>query len=127
MLDLNGFLHLKGVLQGNDLAAARSAAVRYATVPVSELPAPFDKVRAENDADVYVSMPNIASHLGYAFAFDKSLERIIFHPRIWPIVMELSGGKPRLGGGTVRHARAARRDINRHYCASRCACMHVST
>lgn len=44
---------------------------------------------------------NIASHLPHAFAFDKSLESIIFHERIWPIVMELTDGKPRLGGGVL--------------------------
>lgn len=44
---------------------------------------------------------NIASHLPHAFAFDKSLERIIFHERIWPIVMELTAGRPRLVGGVL--------------------------
>ena len=96
------YLHLRGVLTGDDLTAARDAVVTYAEADPSQLPPPFDRIRRENDADVYpADRVNIASHLSHAFAFDKSLERIIFHERVWPIVMELTGGSPRLGGGVL--------------------------
>ena len=99
---MNGYLHLKGVLTGDLLDSARSAAMTYAESAPSDLPAPFDQIRRDNDADIYPpGRVNIASHLSHAFAFDKSLESIIFHERIWPIVMELTDGKPRLGGGVL--------------------------
>ena len=75
---------LRGVLTGDDLTAARDAVVTYAEADPSQLPPPFDRIRRENDADVYpADRVNIASHLSHAFAFDKSLERIIFHERVW--------------------------------------------
>ena len=35
-------------------------------------------------------------HLALAWAFDHSLERLAMHPRLWPIVLELTGQKPQL-------------------------------
>ena len=95
------FLHLKGVLQGEELAEARAAAVRYATADPDSLPAPFDGIRRRCDASVHVNTPNTASHLAHAFAFDKSLEKIIFHERIWPILMEFTEGRPQLRNGLL--------------------------
>ena len=95
------FLHLKGVLQGEELAEARAAAVRYATADPDSLPAPFDDIRRRCDASVHVNTPNTASHLAHAFAFDKSLEKIIFHERIWPILMEFTEGRPQLRNGLL--------------------------
>ena len=101
MLDLNGYLHLKGVIQGEELEAARSAAERYATAPAESLPPPFDRIRRECDERVHKFTPNTASQLGSAFAFDKSLEHIVFNDTIWPIVMELTNGKPKLKHATL--------------------------
>lgn len=30
-----------------------------------------------------------------------TLERLALHPQTWPILLELTGGKPRLGGGNM--------------------------
>ncbi len=98
-LDMNGYLHLKGVLQGEQLAAARSAAIRYAHGDPDTLPPPFDEIRRACDARVHQHTPNTASQLGHAFAFDKSLEHIVFNDTIWPIIHELTDGKPRLNSG----------------------------
>ena len=90
---------------GADWLFHRTAATTFAEADPSTLPAPFDEIRRENDADVYPDgRVNIATHLPHAFAFDKSLESIIFHERVWPIVMELTAGKPRLGGGVSSQA-----------------------
>ncbi|MDP6503219.1 MAG: phytanoyl-CoA dioxygenase family protein [Planctomycetota bacterium] len=87
LFDLNGFLHLKNVLSENELIAAQEAADRYITTPPNDLPPGFgiDGIRHIN-----------------GFAFDKSLERLVFHPEIWPIVREFTAGRPKLSGGTLQ-------------------------
>jgi hypothetical protein len=101
LLDLNGFLHLKSVLQGEELERCREAAVRYASAEPDSLPPPFDRIRRECDARVHQHTPNTASHLGHAFAFDRSLEHIVFNEQVWPVIMELTDGKPQLKGGVL--------------------------
>jgi hypothetical protein len=98
-LDLNGYLHIKGVLQGEALTTARAAAVRYAHDDPATLPPPFSRIRRECDARVHQHTPNTASQLGHAFAFDKSLEHIVFQDTIWPIIHELTDGRPQLNSG----------------------------
>ena len=101
LLDLNGFLHLKGVLQGDKLETARAAAYRYASADPSTLLAPFDQIRRDCDASVHEHTPNTASHLGQAFAFDKSLEHICFDDQVWPCIHELTDGMPLLTSGSL--------------------------
>ena len=69
--------------------------------PAESLPPPFDRIRRECDERVHKFTPNTASQLGSAFAFDKSLEHIVFNDTIWPIVMELTDGKPLLNSGSL--------------------------
>ena len=71
LLDMNGFLHLRDVLQGEELEAAQTAAERYNRAPLDELPEPFRAMRQRNDAGVYARTPNVVSHLQHAIAFDK--------------------------------------------------------
>jgi hypothetical protein len=35
------------------------------------------------------------------FAFDRALERLATHPAIWPVVLELTGGRPHLLSGNL--------------------------
>ena len=43
-----------------------------------------------------------SSNFAHAVAFDKSLEWLCWHPAIFPIVLELTGGKPQMNGpGTM--------------------------
>ena len=43
-----------------------------------------------------------SGHLSvYAFAFDKALESLAFHPACWPAVLELTDGKPQLREGVM--------------------------
>ena len=99
LLDMNGFLHLRNVLEGDDLAAAQAAAERYNSAPPDELPEPFRAMRQRQDAETYARTPNLASHLSWAIGLDKSLEQIVFHPKLWPIILELTNGKPQLRSG----------------------------
>ena len=92
LFDLHGYLHLKNVLSAKELAAARAAAERYVDTPPDELPAGFrvDGRRYE-----------------HGFAFDRALERLTMHPVTWPIVTELTRGRPRLVRGTLQINAAA--------------------
>ena len=89
--DLTGYLHLEGVLQGAQLAAAQEAAQRYIDTPPEQLPEGFHIDLDREHFHWYL----------YAFAFDKVLERLAVHPKTWPILLELTGGKPRLAGGNM--------------------------
>ena len=89
--DLTGYLHLEGVLQGEELAAVQEAAQRYIDTPPDQLPPGFEFHGEREHFNWYL----------HAFAFDKPLEALTMHPKTWPIIKELSGGMPRLGGGNM--------------------------
>jgi ectoine hydroxylase-related dioxygenase (phytanoyl-CoA dioxygenase family) len=97
LLDLNGWLHLRGALDGAQLAAARDAAGRLTALPPQELPPGIVlEVVADN------TKPNaIGCHYDKAFAFDRALESLAFHPALWPIVLELTNGRPMLKDGVL--------------------------
>ena len=93
MLDTFGFLHIEGALSPDELREAQEAASRYvhlATNDPTQLPPGFGQGGdartpwAGDDARRFV----------HGFAFDKALERLAVHPAIWPIVLELTGGRP---------------------------------
>lgn len=77
LFDLNGYLHIKGVLSDEELGKTQEAVERCVQTPPDEL-----------------------SH-GRNFAFDKSLEALTLHPVTWPIVKELTGNKPRFNRGSL--------------------------
>ena len=85
--DLTGYLHLKKVLNAEELHKAQEAADRYIHTPLDALPAGF-----------------AADHGNYThgFAFDKALEVLTMHPTTWPIIKELTNDKPQLVGGSLR-------------------------
>ena len=87
LFDLHGYLHVKNAFRGEALAAAREAAERYVATAPEELPEGFrfDGRRLE-----------------HGFAFDRALERLTLHPSIWPIIEELTRGRPRLVSGTLQ-------------------------
>lgn len=87
LFDASGFLHLPGILQGDELQKAQAAVQRYVDCPPDDLPPGFNP---QNDG------------YPHGFAFDKALEALAFHPAIWPIVLELTAGKPRFASGTMR-------------------------
>ncbi|MEE2657167.1 MAG: phytanoyl-CoA dioxygenase family protein [Candidatus Latescibacterota bacterium] len=85
--DLTGYIHIRGAMTADELAAAQAAAQRYIDTPDSELPPGFGI-----DGRRYL----------HGFAFDKALEKLLFHPSIWPIVKELTNRRPRLVSGTLQ-------------------------
>ena len=85
--DTSGFLHLEGVLQGAELQTAQETVQRYVDTPTEDLPPGFQAANG---------------NYSHGFAFDKALEALTVHPRTWPIVKELTDGKPRFASGTMR-------------------------
>jgi ectoine hydroxylase-related dioxygenase (phytanoyl-CoA dioxygenase family) len=85
--DVAGYLHLQNALSDAELAAGRAATQRYIDTPPDELPPGFG-VEGKR-------------HIN-GFAFDKSLEALVFHPKTWPIVKEFTNGKPRFMSGTLQ-------------------------
>ena len=88
LFDLCGFLHLKNVLTPEELDAASDAANRYIDSAPEDLPPHFG--RSEN-----------RKGFAHGFAFDRALEKLVFLPAVWPIVLELTNGKPMLASGTM--------------------------
>jgi len=89
--DLTGYLHLEGVLQGAQLAAAQEAAQRYIDTPPEDVPAGLEINLEREHFNWYIN----------AFAFDKALEALTLHPQTWPIVRELTDDRPRLTSGNL--------------------------
>ena len=89
--DLTGYLHLEGVLQGEELEKVQAAAQRYIDTPPDEVPDGFKIDHEREHFNWYL----------HAFAFDKELEALAFHPQTWPIIKEMLDEKPRLGGGNM--------------------------
>ena len=89
--DLTGYLHLQGVLQGAELKAAQDAAQRYIDTPPEEVPAGLEINLEREHFNWYIN----------AFAFDKPLEALTFHPKTWPILKELTDDRPRLTSGNL--------------------------
>ena len=87
LLDLWGYLHIRGAFAGDDLDEARTAAERYVSAKPEELPPGFG-IEGKR-------------HL-HGFAFDKALERLATHRSIWPIIKEMTKGRPRLTSGTLQ-------------------------
>ena len=95
ILDTQGWLHVKGALSPTELAEARAAADDYVTATAAAktggppLPANYS---GNGVAD--------GKGYGHGFAWARPLERLAFHPATWPIVVELTGGRPRLHGAS---------------------------
>ena len=84
LFDLTGYLHLEGAIGEEELAEAREAAEKYIHTPAEDLSPDF----GSRDDRMYDN----------GFAFDKSLERLVFQPSYWPIVKEFTTGNPGLSG-----------------------------
>lgn len=103
LLDLWGYLHIPNAFDGQALAEAQAAAERYVHAKPDDLPPGFG-IEGKR-------------HL-HGFAFDKSLERLATLPAIWPIILEVTKGRPRLTSGTLQIDRPdGEREPLRFHCA----------
>ena len=119
-LDTFGFIHLRNCLSPTELAEAQDAAQRYidaAAINPSSLPG-LPVPGAGGTAGIFGQDPKDPRRFENGFAFDKALERLATHPSIWPIVLELTGGRPKLVSGTLQVDRA---DIYAHGLSLHCA------
>eukprot|EP01045_Picozoa_sp_COSAG04_P007952 COSAG04_NODE_431_length_14522_cov_23.420717_8_plen_364_part_00 len=86
------FLKIEGALSAEELRSARAAATRYMDTAMREAAAlPEGFWQEEHDPRQF--------HSG--FAFERALERLATHPAIWPVVLELTGGRPHLVSGNL--------------------------
>ena len=86
------FLKIEGALSAEELRSARAAATRYMDTAMREPAAlPEGFWQEAHDPRQF--------HSG--FAFERALERLATHPAIWPVVMELTGGRPHLVSGNL--------------------------
>ncbi len=88
LFDLQGYLHIPDVLSQCQLAAGREAIDRYIATPDDQLPEGFAR---SADGKSYEN----------GFAFDKALESIVVHPKLWPIIREFTHDKPAFSRGTL--------------------------
>ena len=87
------FLIVKGVLSAEELGAAQSAASAYAEAAFAGDAMPEGFVGQKNTG---------SSNLAHAVAWDPALEWLCWHPKIWPIILELTDGRPQMNGpGTM--------------------------
>lgn len=87
LFDINGFLHLKNILSEAEVYKCREAANQYISTSTEELSSSFG------------TKNNWLFENG--FAWDKSLEALVFHPGYWPIVKELTDNRPRFILGSM--------------------------
>ena len=91
LFDVTGYLHLKSVLNPQELKHAQDAADRYIRTPPEKWEPGFGANLERPDFTPY----------SHGFAFDKALESLCFHPVTWPIIKELTGDKPRFTSGSL--------------------------
>ena len=84
--DLTGYLHLQQVLQDEELARAQEAVDRYLGTPPENLPEGYRIFEKEYH---------------HAIGFDPALDALAVHPKTWPIVRELTNGRPQMSGSGV--------------------------
>ena len=117
LFDIHGYCHLRQVLVGEELVACQAAAADYVNTPPASLPEGF----AQTPGGKYL----------HSHAWAPCLERLAVHPGVWPTLMELLDGKPKLVGeaGTLFWESAARADelTSDSYDASRDVSTHVPT
>ena len=92
-LDTFGFLHIEGALSAEELHAAQLSSERYITAAMTQPDALPPGFRQD---------PKDGRRFENGFAFDRSLERLVTHRAIWPIVVELTGGRPHFSSGTLQ-------------------------
>ncbi len=84
--DLTGYIHLKQVLKGDELARVQEAVDNYLNTPPGQRPEGY-KIR---DKEYH-----------HAVGFDRALDALAVHPATWPIIREFTNGRPQMSGSGV--------------------------
>eukprot|EP01046_Picozoa_sp_COSAG06_P037361 COSAG06_NODE_4210_length_4470_cov_2.071102_4_plen_129_part_00 len=83
--DLRGYLHLRGALSADELHAARDAAdALMASHDATDAEAP-EIFRTGLHQKVLAPEQRKGPHQVYGFCWDRSLEKIAFHPTTWSV------------------------------------------
>ena len=88
LFDVTGYIHLPNALSAEELKNAQEAVERVVHTPKEEMPPGCAKG------------PD-GGGCSNGFSFDKSLEALTMHPASWPIIKELTRGRPRLNRGSL--------------------------
>ena len=86
LFDTFGWVKVAGVLEGEELAECQAAAQEYMDTP------------AEDHPEGLGVTPG--GKFLHSLAWAPCLERLAMHPRLWPIVLELTDGKPKMGAAS---------------------------
>ena len=83
LFDIHGWTKLEAVVSSDELAACRAAADDYANAKPEEMPEGFG---CSEDGGAW----------WHAHAWAPCLEDLVHHRKLWPAIMELTDGKPKL-------------------------------
>ncbi len=84
--DLTGYLHLKHILQGDELTRVQEAVDRFLKTPPEERLGDY----------------RIGEKTYYhAIGFDPAMDALAVHPETWPIIREFTNGRPQMSGSEV--------------------------
>ena len=91
LFDTLGYLQIPDVLGAAELEECRAAVRDYVATPDDAMPAGFERAPG--------------GEWLHAFAWAPALERLCMHSKLWPIVLELTDGKPKMvaSSGTLWH------------------------
>lgn len=95
LLDLQGFLHIPGVLKAVELERCRAAADRIVSLQASQGALP------EGCELEIVGDGSVGSHYDKVFSIEPALEALAFHPEVFPAVCELTDEQPKLRDGVL--------------------------
>tara|TARA_B100000686_G_scaffold342523_1_gene421832 strand:- start:865 stop:1731 length:867 start_codon:yes stop_codon:yes gene_type:complete len=84
--DLTGYLHIKGVLEGENLKKVANVTDRFLTTPDTDKPPGFKILEKQ---------------YFHAIGFDPCLDELPFHPRLWPIIREFTNDRPQMSGSGI--------------------------
>ena len=115
-MPVRAVLVVEDVLSEAELAAARDAMDRLAhgifgTGP----PLPedwYEGCREEHTTGRDAAHGRFNGHIKWAWAFDKAIEALAVHPGVWPIILELTQGRPQLSGPGERVGVAIYDDVH---------------
>ena len=94
-LDLQGFLHIPGVLGAAELESCRAAADRVVALEASAAGLPDGCVLE------IVGDGTKGCHYDKIFSIEPSLEALAFHPKVFPAVCELTDQQPKMTDGVL--------------------------